>query len=92
MYPYSHLDFVVWKVIYKSNNHEHKKRCWTIAKTTFRLGECMTGAGGEGGPRGIFLLILKNKIKTQPKSVTHFSILANMSQVSPPHFYKASNT
>lgn len=29
---------------------------------TFLLGECMTGAGGEGGPRGIFLLILKNTI------------------------------
>lgn len=27
---------------------------------TFLLGECMTGAGGEGGPRGIFLLILKH--------------------------------
>lgn len=26
---------------------------------TFLLGECMTGAGGEGGPRGIFLFILK---------------------------------
>lgn len=25
---------------------------------TFRLGECMTGAGGEGGPRGIFLFVL----------------------------------
>lgn len=25
---------------------------------TFLLGECMTGAGGDGGPRGIFLLIL----------------------------------
>lgn len=27
---------------------------------TFLLGECITGAGGEGGPRGIFLLILNN--------------------------------
>ena len=26
---------------------------------TLRVGECMTGAGGDGGPRGIFLLILK---------------------------------
>lgn len=51
----------------------------------------MTGAGGEGGPRGIFLLILKDKIKAKPESVTQFSILANMSQVSPSHFYKASN-
>lgn len=33
------------------------------SKITFRLGECMTGAGGEGGPRGIFLLILKHKSK-----------------------------
>lgn len=28
---------------------------------TFLLGECITGAGGEGGPRGIFLLILNNE-------------------------------
>ena len=27
-------------------------------RITFRFGECMTGAGGEGGPRGIFLLVL----------------------------------
>ena len=26
---------------------------------TFLVGECITGAGGEGGPRGTFLLILK---------------------------------
>lgn len=25
---------------------------------TFLVGECITGAGGEGGPLGIFLLIL----------------------------------
>ena len=25
---------------------------------TFLLGECMTGAGGEGGPLGIFLFVL----------------------------------
>lgn len=31
----------------------------TEDNVTFLLGECMTGAGGEGGPRGIFLLILK---------------------------------
>lgn len=28
---------------------------------TFLVGECNTGAGGEGGPLGIFLLILKKK-------------------------------
>ena len=28
---------------------------------TLRVGECITGAGGEGGPRGIFLFILRNK-------------------------------
>lgn len=27
---------------------------------TFLVGECITGAGGEGGPLGIFLLILKH--------------------------------
>ena len=26
---------------------------------TFLLGECITGAGGEGGPLGIFLFVLK---------------------------------
>jgi len=26
---------------------------------TFRVGECITGAGGEGGARGIFWFILK---------------------------------
>lgn len=25
---------------------------------TLRVGECITGAGGEGGPRGVFGLIL----------------------------------
>ena len=24
---------------------------------SFLVGECMTGAGGDGGPRGIFLLV-----------------------------------
>ena len=27
---------------------------------TFLVGECITGAGGDGGGRGIFLLILKD--------------------------------
>lgn len=31
---------------------------------TFLVGECMTGAGGDGGPRGIFLLILQSQIFT----------------------------
>jgi hypothetical protein len=31
-----------------------------ILGRTFLVGECNTGAGGEGGPRGIFVLILKN--------------------------------
>lgn len=30
---------------------------------TFLLGECMTGAGGEGGPLGIFLFVLKYRFK-----------------------------
>ena len=30
---------------------------------TFLLGECMTGAGGEGGPLGIFLFVLKYRCK-----------------------------
>ena len=28
---------------------------------TLRLGECMTGAGGLGGPLGIFLFVLGNE-------------------------------
>lgn len=30
---------------------------------TFLLGECITGAGGDGGPLGIFLFILKENNK-----------------------------
>ena len=26
---------------------------------TFLVGECSTGAGGEGGPRGILVFVLK---------------------------------
>ena len=26
---------------------------------TFLFGECITGAGGDGGPRGIFLFVLR---------------------------------
>lgn len=29
---------------------------------TFLVGECSTGAGGDGGPLGIFLLILKKAL------------------------------
>jgi len=28
---------------------------------TLRLGECMTGAGGDGGPFGIFLFVLQQR-------------------------------
>ena len=62
-----------------------KEKFQTRAKITFRLGECITGAGGEGGPRGIFLLILKDKAKHS--SDKHFSFLVNLSQASPPRFY-----
>ena len=64
----------------------------TRAKTTFRLGECMTGAGGEGGPRGIFLLILKDKPKHNHRMIYIFPF-QSVSQVFPPHFLlrKASN-
>jgi len=34
-------------------------------KLTFLLGECRTGAGGDGGPLGIFLLILEETEKPQ---------------------------
>lgn len=33
----------------------------SIELQTFLLGECMTGAGGDGGPLGIFLFVLKTK-------------------------------
>ena len=35
---------------------------------TFLFGECITGAGGEGGPLGIFLFVL-NKIKKHHKYI-----------------------
>ena len=31
----------------------------SIVMVTFLVGECSTGAGGEGGPRGILVLVLK---------------------------------
>lgn len=39
---------------------KHSKLRTAVAFHTFLLGECITGAGGDGGPRGIFLLILNN--------------------------------
>lgn len=40
--------------------NSHGKQLSTEKKLlAFLVGECRTGAGGEGGPRGIFLLILK---------------------------------
>lgn len=41
--------------------HEQTCKIYRIARNqnvTFLLGECMTGAGGEGGPRGILVLVL----------------------------------
>ena len=32
-----------------------------VSALTFLLGECITGAGGEGGPRGIFLFVLADR-------------------------------
>lgn len=43
---------------------ERQEVCRITGNGTFLLGECITGAGGEGGPRGIFLLILKHTIKS----------------------------
>jgi len=34
------------------------------ALITFLFGECITGAGGDGGPRGIFLFTLQTKKQT----------------------------
>lgn len=45
---------------------------------TFLVGECMTGAGGDGGPRGIFLLILQSQTFT----LTHPVIVSVPSSIS----------
>ena len=34
---------------------------FTVLDHTFLLGECITGAGGDGGPLGIFLFVLKSR-------------------------------
>ena len=34
-----------------------------LSHFTFLLGECITGAGGDGGPLGIFLFTLKTEKK-----------------------------
>lgn len=63
-------------VIYKQKHsyfyRQHKKlkikTVFTFQPTpTFLLGECITGAGGDGGPLGIFLLILKHTTFTLVK-------------------------
>lgn len=45
------------------------------ANSTFLLGECITGAGGEGGPLGIFLFILQQTIINVIHIHTPFAIL-----------------
>lgn len=40
---------------------------------TFLLGECITGAGGDGGPRGIFLLILLESQNKHCEFISRFS-------------------
>lgn len=43
---------------YKHENKDNLEEETSCKSITFLLGECITGAGGDGGPRGIFLLIL----------------------------------
>jgi len=38
---------------------------------TLRLGECITGAGGDGGPLGIFLFVLQNHSIHQSSCYIH---------------------
>lgn len=55
-----HFDF---SIKHQSTEKQEQRMFFNIsANCTFLLGECITGAGGEGGPRGIFLLILKHTI------------------------------
>lgn len=42
---------------------QRRQYCVAKVNVTFLLGECMTGAGGDGGPLGIFLLILNHTNK-----------------------------
>lgn len=63
---HSHLDFRPQKAEYQ---HFFK------ANSTFLLGECITGAGGEGGPLGIFLFILQQTIINVTHIHTPFAIL-----------------
>lgn len=45
-----------------TNNVMNKKHRSRNGLLTFLVGECITGAGGDGGPLGIFLLILNKKL------------------------------
>ena len=38
---------------------------------TFLFGECITGAGGEGGPLGIFLFVLEKETKRKQNIEMH---------------------
>ena len=44
------------------NNCDWMPLQFTVLDHTFLLGECITGAGGDGGPLGIFLLVLKSRL------------------------------
>lgn len=59
-----HLDFSIEHQSTEKHNVSN-----VSANCTFLLGECMTGAGGDGGPRGIFLLILKHNYTHEISSV-----------------------
>ena len=48
-----------------------------VSRYTFLVGECMTGAGGEGGPRGIFVFVLR-RAEQEKKSSKNNSGYRNM--------------
>ena len=52
---------------------------------TLRLGECMTGAGGDGGPFGIFLFVLQQQqqyiLKQTPTNQCILSIVKHTQKI-----------
>ena len=44
--------------VYSTSRYVYTEHLYQPMDRTFLVGECSTGAGGEGGPRGILVLVL----------------------------------
>ena len=44
--------------VYSTSMYVYTEHLYQPMDRTFLVGECSTGAGGEGGPRGILVLVL----------------------------------